>query len=372
MIEIRNLGLALGNFSLQDVHLSIKPGEYLVIIGPTGAGKTVLLECIAGLRLPQTGEILLENQRVTTLPPEARGISYVPQDYALFPHMTVERNISFGLRMRRTVPTEVTPKVRQIAELLGIDHLLDRWPQNLSGGEKQRVALARALIVGPRLLLMDEPLSALDPNTQGGLWVELKRVHRHLKTTTVHVTHDFEEAFTLGDRIAILLNGRIKQLGTGEEIFSHPHSREIAEFTNTKNIFPGVVTSASQDQLTIQAERFSLISPYFPFSVGEQVEFCIRPEEVMLIRPDRPERSAIKENQLEGRIVEEVPHSSSYTLLFALGEDPPLSSDYDLEIELPSHAYQRLGLRPGKRVTVSLKKSAIHVMGKTSASSNFR
>ena len=251
-MEIKSLWVELEEFRLCDINLEIAAGEYFVVLGPTGAGKTVLLETIAGLHRPRRGRILLAGEDITHAPPERRGIGFVYQDYALFPHLSVAGNIAFGLRLRGMGRGEIEKRVAAIGRLLGIEHLLHRMPGTLSGGEAQRVALARALVIEPRLLLLDEPLSALDPETREGLQRELGRIHRELGTTTIHVTHDFEEAVALGDRIAVLREdrldeglreGRIVQVGRPEEIFRRPASEFVARFVGVRNIFRGQALS---------------------------------------------------------------------------------------------------------------------------------
>jgi len=221
---VRGLALRAGGFRLSGIDLSAESGEYIVLLGPTGAGKTILLEAIAGLRRPAGGRILLDGHDITETPPERRGIGFLYQDYALFPHLTVAENIAFGLRARRIPRDEIRTRVEEIARLLKIEILLPRRPGSLSGGERQRVGLGRALAIAPPLLLLDEPLSALDPEMREGLQRELLQVHRTLRTTTVHVTHDFEEAIGLGDRVAVMDQGTIVQKGTAEEIFRRPGS----------------------------------------------------------------------------------------------------------------------------------------------------
>ncbi|RLG70326.1 MAG: hypothetical protein DRO11_06430, partial [Methanobacteriota archaeon] len=208
-LQIEDLWVDLAEFRLCEVNLDIAAGEYFVILGPTGAGKTVLLETIAGLHRPLRGRIVLAGQDITHAPPERRNIGFVYQDYALFPHLNVAQNIAFGLKLRGMGRSDVEERVAAISELLRIQHLLHRMPEALSGGEAQRVALARALVIEPELLLLDEPLSALDPETREALQQELGQIHQKLGTTTIHVTHNFEEAVALGDRIAVLREKRV-------------------------------------------------------------------------------------------------------------------------------------------------------------------
>lgn len=387
MIAICDLCVRLGGFTLEELNLRLAPGEYFILLGPTGVGKTVLIETLAGLQRPYKGSIWLrsaaaagKNQEamaeataseieITHWPPEKRGFGYVPQDYALFPHLSVAQNIAFGLQMRGIPVAEQNRRVKDIAERLGIAHLLDRAVHRLSGGERQRVALARALIIAPRLLLLDEPTSAVDPSTRRDLWAELKRVQREFLVTTLHVTHDFEEAMALADRLAILLDGRLHQEGSPEEVFRRPASRALAAFLGIHNLFEAQVRAIVGDTVYLTWHGYSLeafvpswarggtagIAPAGLLQEGRQVWCCIRPEDVMIIRPDRPARPGIKENMLGGRLVGEVPGAAMRTLWLNLG-------DCSLEILLPNHAYQRLGLSLGMEITVSLKKSALHIM----------
>jgi len=308
MIETRGLGLRLGEFELREIDLAVEEGEYFVILGPTGAGKTVLVECIVGLHTPETGSVWLDGQEVTHLKPEERHLGYVPQDYALFPHLTVRQNIEFGLRLRRLPPQELTARVEGLVELLGIRSLLSRYPLTLSGGEKQRVALARALVVEPRALLLDEPLAAVDERTRERLCVELRNLQRQTGTTIIHVSHNFEETLALADRIALFQEGRIVQVGPPAEIFYHPQSEFVAHFTRTENIFAGQVEPADQGWA-----RFRPSVSGEPVTLWVRAGFAgpalltVRPEEVRLVPPSPGAGSLGKgtagaENVLSGRV----------------------------------------------------------------------
>jgi len=362
-IKIKDLSLTLGNFFLHSLDLEIREGEYFVILGPTGTGKTVLVECLAGLHRIQKGEIWLNGRNITALRPEERGISYVPQDYALFPHLTVEGNIRLGLRAMQLSSSQAKTRIQEMTQMLGISSLLNRMPQTLSGGEKQRVALARALVIRPRLLLFDEPLTALDVEKKHELWVELKRIHEELGVTIIHITHDFEEAFTLGDRIAVIMDGKIQQVGDKREVFYRPQNPKIARFMGIKNIFEGFVmqASSSEKEVLISWNGHAVRAPFKPVRVGQKVTFCIRPEEVMVVRENRPLRPNIQENVISGKIVAEVPRGAVYTLFFQADDGWQREAEYDLEIQLPSHAYHRLGLGERRDIRVSLKKSAIYI-----------
>ncbi len=235
MIEVKGLSLRLGEFNLRDINLSIADGEYFVILGPTGAGKTVLMECLAGIHHPKHGEIWLDGADITRLAPEERDLGYVPQDYVLFPFLNVFDNVAFGLK-RKQRGNGVRAQVDRLAALTGITHLLPRDTRSLSGGEKQRVALARALAPSPRILLLDEPLGALDQRTARNLRLELKRVHRELGLTTVHITHDLMEALEMADRVAVIQDGRIEQVAPPEEMLFYPRGEGVSDFIGAPNI----------------------------------------------------------------------------------------------------------------------------------------
>lgn len=359
MIELRDLSLAAGRFSLGPLSLKVEAGDYLCLLGPTGAGKTLLLECIAGLRRPRMGKVFLDGQDVTRLPPEARGIGYVPQDAALFPHLLVKENIAFGLRRRRLPERTIEAKVERLAEALEVRHLLERPPGALSGGERQRVALARALAIQPKTLLLDEPLSALDPEARHRFQLELRRIHQAYGVTILHVTHDFEEAYFLGRSLAVLHQGKLLQWGIREEVYRHPKLKMVAEFLGVRNIFEGKVIEADPQKggLLVLWQGKRLICPYLEVEPGRNVFFCIRPEEVMFVRPDRPSQEGGQENLLQARIVELLHRATTATLLLEAEEVKAR-----LHVEVPNPVIRRLGLEVGKDVAVRLKKDALHVI----------
>lgn len=241
LLVLKSLSKSWREFQIKNVNLEVRKGEYFVVMGPTGAGKTLLLQLIAGIHRPDSGKIILDNVDVTELPPEKRSIGYVPQNYALFPHMLVEDNIGYGLRIRGYLKDRIEERVHEISAKLRINHLLHRRVSTLSDGEQQRVALARALIIEPKILLLDEPLSALDPETKEEIREYIKEIRKILKFTAIHVTHDFVEAVDLGDRMAVMFNGEILQVGEPIEIINNPKSELIASFTGAKNLFKGEV-----------------------------------------------------------------------------------------------------------------------------------
>jgi molybdate/tungstate transport system ATP-binding protein len=237
MIRLEHVSRRWPEFSIRDVTLEVKEGQYLVIAGPTGAGKTLLLELLLGIHNPDKGRIFVSGEDVTVLPPEKRGIGMVYQDYLLFPHLNVEQNLAFGLRYRRGTREWASQKVQETARLLGIDHLLHRYQYTLSGGEKQRVAIGRALVTEPRVLLLDEPLSALDRTTARRLRAELKSLHRSKKLTILHVTHDLSEARQMGDSIALINDGKLDFLGTVADLLRRPPTLFAANFVGAVNVY---------------------------------------------------------------------------------------------------------------------------------------
>ncbi|MEF8788434.1 MAG: ATP-binding cassette domain-containing protein, partial [Planctomycetota bacterium] len=239
MLSIEGLSRRMGDFALGDIDLRIEEGEFFVLLGPTGAGKSVLLEMVAGFSAPDTGRICIDGRDAARLPPEERNVGVVYQDHMLFPHRSARANIRYGMRMRGVPDGEARRRVEELSEALHIKHLLDRRPGSLSGGEKQRVALARALAPRPRLLLLDEPFSSLDPPVRESLRGELRELHGRLSFTTLMVTHSRAEARALGERVGVMHDGTIEQTGPPEAVFGRPDSRVVARFTGGTNIYEG-------------------------------------------------------------------------------------------------------------------------------------
>ncbi|MDP2895889.1 MAG: ABC transporter ATP-binding protein [bacterium] len=287
MIVLSNLQKSLGSFRLLIEQLEIQPGEYLVILGPSGAGKSVLLLTVAGLIRPDSGQLFFNGGDVTGLPPEKRDVGLVFQEANLFPHLTVAKNIAFGKRYRRKRAAEIQQRVELLIDMLNIRPLLYRTVEGLSGGEKQRVAIARALSIGPTILLLDEPLGLLDQNTREELRKELRRVHDELRTTTLHVTHDRSEAFTMADRIAILNEGRLAQVGPREEIFTRPASEFVARFLGVENVLDAFAEQDASGRTFLRIGESRLPAPS---QYQGRVRFCVRPEDVSL-HPHVPPRT---------------------------------------------------------------------------------
>ena len=353
---------------LKEFHLRSRfaiGNELVALFGPSGSGKSLTLQCIAGLIKPDAGRIVIgdgvvfDAGRGINLPPQKRRVGYVFQNYALFPHLTVAQNIGYGLH--RLKPNERQEKVAQMVKLMRLDGLESRRSGELSGGQQQRVAIARALIIEPSVLLLDEPFSALDSAIRSKLRMDLLHLLQSVNITAILVTHSLEEAYMLSEKMVVYDAGRVLQLGNRDEILHKPASRSVARFTGTKNIFSGTVVDVADDYLEIQSESFRVVTPSYNRKKGDVVEYCIRPEHIMLLRPGRISGEQVKENQLEGRIVQEISHGGNFAIFFKIaGLDN--GKDYDLQIEVPAHVYQKLNLSREKEWTVSLKKSCIHVL----------
>ena len=350
MIEIKDLSLHLGNFSLRNTDLTVDDGEYFVVLGPTGAGKTVLIECLAGLHRIRRGEIWIDGKNVTCLPPEERKIGYVPQDYALFPFLNVAENITFGLRAKNTQKNKtVKEKLETMAHLVGISHLLNRDVRTLSAGEKQRAALARALATSPKVLLLDEPLSSLDVRTSKYLRLELRRFHEELGITTLHVTHNLMEAEEMADRMVILNMGRLEQVGTPEEVFFYPQSETVSDLIGTPNILDcSHYRPLGHGLMEAVCGGIPIILPY----QGETVRrIALFPRDIYVStsKPPGPEL-----NRFEGVVTEIKPFSSLMRLRVQVGEN-------NVVTELPKDIFEDMDIKVGQAVYLILKLRRLRV-----------
>jgi putative spermidine/putrescine transport system ATP-binding protein len=276
-----------GSFTAADnVSLEVAQGEFLTLLGPSGSGKTTLLMTIAGFVTPTAGQVLLDGRDITALPPEKRDFGMVFQGYALFPHLSVEENVAFPLRVRHMAKPEQVEKVRAALDLVQLTQFAERKPSQLSGGQQQRVALARALVFQPSLLLLDEPLSALDKKLRAELQDELKALHRRVGRTFVNVTHDQEEALSLSDRIAILNHGKLVQQGSPAQLYEAPRTRFVADFLGKSNFLAGRAGDAGPGGFSIQAGGTLLaVAAAARPPTGTNVLLSLRPEKVSLLAP---------------------------------------------------------------------------------------
>lgn len=347
MIDIKNLHVSLGDFRLHNITLNINKGEYFVLLGPTGAGKTALIETIAGLNVVANGQIWLDGREVTHVAPEKRGISIAYQDHILFPHLSVLENVTFGLRQQGISKKEAAERTRWVVDLLGISNLLKRKPDTLSGGESQKVALARALAVRPKVLLLDEPLGAVDPETRERVQQEIFMVHHELDLTIIHVTHDFEEAVSMGDRIAVLDGGSIAQVGTVEDVFRRPNSEFVARFLMARNIFYGDVRGGEGGNPTIDIEETNI--PVITGLRGER-HACIRPEDVLIsTKPISDDTHAF----FKGKVTS---LSNKGAVVHVTVDIPP-----KLVSLLTRREFEMMRLTEGEEVFVGFDIEAIHV-----------
>ena len=275
--------------AVHDAQFTIGRGEFFSLLGPSGCGKTTTLRMIAGFEQPTDGRILLEGQDVSRVPPYRRNVNTVFQHYALFPHMTVYDNVAFGPRCQKLEPGEVEKRVRALLAVVRLTEFVERRPAQLSGGQQQRVALARALVNYPSALLLDEPLGALDLKLRQVMQIELKRIQREVGITFIYVTHDQEEALTMSDRIAVMNEGRVEQIGAPQEIYHSPASVFVANFIGIANLLPGVVTRVGGDRVSVKVAgdgEVSLPAGADPVAPGATVTVMVRPERLRLTGKD--------------------------------------------------------------------------------------
>jgi molybdate transport system ATP-binding protein len=350
----------LPGFALQ-VRLTVGT-EILVLFGPSGAGKSTTLSAIAGLVRPDAGEIVLDGVpffrrqrpgRACHVPARQRQIGYVFQHYALFPHLTVAENVAYALWRR----ADRRATALRLLDRMGIAHLADRWPDELSGGQQQRVAIARALAAGPRILLLDEPFSALDLAVRERLQRDLSQLQAELGLIVLYVTHRLEDAFAVGHRLAILREGRIEQVGAIDEVAGRPVNHAVASLLGIRNLFRARVVASAAAGLTLDWAGLRLTAAAQPVAAGATVTAYIRPEDVKVLYPDRPLMGAVRHNQVEGTVLVNRRQGPVRLLLVRLA-----ANGQEIEVEAPAHAYADLPLQPGDGVQVSLRKAAIAIL----------
>ena len=322
-LELRQLRKTFGSVvALDGIDAALEPAEFLSLLGPSGCGKTTALRLVAGFDRPDAGSILVEGRDISRVPPNRRDMGMVFQAYSLFPNMTAEQNVEFGLRLRKGKRSVRRTRVQELLELVGLGHAGKRYPHQLSGGMQQRVALARALAIEPRVLLLDEPLSALDAKVRVTLREEIRRIQTQLGITTLYVTHDQEEALSISDRVAVMSSGRIEQIGTPSEMYGSPATPFVAEFIGTMNRLESVVVNGERGEvehagatLTIEAARGR--------APGERVLVLIRPESLDLT----PSDGAVDgDNTLAGEVLTHT-FLGSVTRLKVLGRETALIAD---------------------------------------------
>jgi len=335
--------------AVDDVNVQVKEGELVTLLGPSGCGKTTTLRMIAGFELPTSGEVLIDGEDVSTTPPNRRPTTMVFQNYALFPHLTVFENIAYGLKIRRDSSQDIRKKAEEVMGLVGLRGLGTRSPAQLSGGQQQRVSLARSLVMEPKVLLLDEPLSNLDAKLRVSTRLEIRKLQQRVGITSVYVTHDQEEALTLSDRVVIMHQGKIMQIGTPQEIYARPVNRFVADFIGKANFLEGRVgriTSQIQIELDIMGKKFQVSVQKDSFSEGERVLLVVRPESVTL-EPKKPD-----------------------TLIGTVREAVYLGSEMVYEIEVSkslltvqiANPQEHVAFEEGDEVTITFQEKNLHIL----------
>ncbi len=329
--------------ALEALDLTIYDGEFLTILGPSGCGKTTLLRLICGFEQCDSGKIILNDKDITALPPEKRHINMVFQQYALFPHMTVFQNIAFGLECRRCPRSDIQTRVNTALARVKLSEFKDRKPEQLSGGQQQRVAIARAIVNEPLLLLLDEPLSALDYSLRKAMRLELKKLQRKLGITFVLVTHDQEEALTLSDRVVVMNKGKIEQTGAPRDVYEDPCNLFVTRFIGEANIFSCKVIAADDTSISVNIKNVLFKLTNSDYNVGDQINVVVRPEDI-----EAWNKSELNDtnNMLVGKVVEVIYKGSTVDLVIALSDGQLIyateffnEDDEDLEYEIGEEVY---------------------------------
>jgi len=356
-VQLESLTKRYGAFeAVRGIDLDIPPGEFFCLLGPSGCGKTTTLRMIAGFERPSAGRILLDSRDVSDTPPNRRNVNTVFQNYALFSHLTVVENVAFGLRFTRTSKEEARNRLGQALSLVQMEEFRDRKPHQLSGGQQQRVALARALILNPSVLLLDEPLGALDAKLRKTLQVELKALQEQVGVTFVYVTHDQEEALTMADRLAVMSKGRVEQVGTPREVYEEPASAYVADFLGVSNLLDAEAFGETSDgKCRLRAGDLELFASRGHTSARGPVKVVVRPERV---RVEVPRKTG--ENRLPGRIERVVYAGSISQLVVTLDRGTPIQCM--LANDGVDASFER-----GARVSVYLPCEALRVLGTAEA-----
>ena len=288
--------------AMDNITLRIRDGEFMALLGPSGGGKTTTLRCIAGFVQPDSGEIFIGNRGITDLPPEKRGIGIVFQNYALWPHMTIFDNLAFGLRIKRLPQSEIENKVEEMLDMVKLPGLEHRYPRQLSGGEQQRIALARALVIEPELLLLDEPLTNLDAKLREEMRDEIRDIQKRLKITTLYVTHDQDEALGLSDRLAVINNGRIVQVGHPKKVYETPSDSFVANFVGISSFIEAYIKKCNEHKCITETEDgllFHIFHPDSDFKEGEKIILSVRPEYIEILDAEPRDRVNVFRGKVE-------------------------------------------------------------------------
>lgn len=299
LLELKNIKKRFGETDvLNGITLSIKKGEFITFLGASGCGKTTTLRIIAGLEEPDSGTVFLDGKDVTSIPPNQRDVNTVFQNYALFPHLNVEANVGYGLKIKRVPKAEIKKKVTEILELVQLTGYEKRMPSELSGGQKQRVAIARALVNSPKLLLLDEPLGALDLKLRRTMQIELKRLQKKLGITFLYITHDQEEAINMSDRIVVMKDGRFEQIGTPDEIYNHPKTSYVADFVGNANVISGVMQKVTETEAQVLIENQMMYAePIVGIREGMKVNLAVRRENLKVCTECKDGLEAVLEDK---------------------------------------------------------------------------
>ena len=299
LLELKNIKKRFGETDvLNGITLSIKKGEFITFLGASGCGKTTTLRIIAGLEEPDSGTVFLDGKDVTSIPPNQRDVNTVFQNYALFPHLNVEANVGYGLKIKRVPKAEIKKKVTEILELVQLTGYEKRMPSELSGGQKQRVAIARALVNSPKLLLLDEPLGALDLKLRRTMQIELKRLQKKMGITFLYITHDQEEAINMSDRIVVMKDGRFEQIGTPDEIYNHPKTSYVADFVGNANVISGVVQKVTETEAQVLIENQMMYAePIVGIREGMKVNLAVRRENLKVCTECKDGLEAVLEDK---------------------------------------------------------------------------
>ena len=340
---------------VKKLNLDVEEGEFLTMLGPSGCGKTTTLRMIAGFEVPTSGQIFLEGEDVDDKKPNERNVNTVFQSYALFPHMNVFDNIAFGLVETKVKKDEIRSRVEEMIKLVQLDGMEKRMPAQMSGGQKQRVAIARALVNRPKVLLLDEPLGALDLKLRKQMQGELKALQRRLGITFIYVTHDQEEALTMSDRIAVMNRGRLEQVGTPEEVYNHPETKFVADFIGESNIIEGYIENMTDDSIEVTMESGKAVIHETGYRMEEMVYLCIRPENLKI-------STEAKEGfRFRGQVKEHIFIGSTNKTMIEMPNGQMLKSVTPAEDELiPVGTAVNVFWNPGKAVVMRTKEEQIY------------